>query len=213
MIVRGRAVYNLPRMNDILREPSSQTSTTLLVRLRAREPQAWRRLSQLYGPLVYGWARGAGLREQDAADVVQDVFQSVLTSIDRFRKERPTDRFRDWLWTIAHRRTVDQIRQLAAQPRAAGGTDALRQLQELPADFLESNATAAHGATAEVVRNAMQLVREEFEPRTWQAFEQTAVAARSPADVAAELGMTAGAVYIARSRVLKRLRTELDGLL
>ena len=66
--------------------------------------------------MVYGWVRATGLREHDAADVIQEVFRAVFTSIDRFRKERPTDRFRDWLWTITHRRTVDHIRRLASQP-------------------------------------------------------------------------------------------------
>ena len=162
---------------------------------------------------MYGWVRATGLREHDAADVVQEVFRAVFTSIDRFRKERPTDRFRDWLWTITHRRTVDQIRRLASQPSPAGGTDAYRDLQELPADYLTADPSAASLATAALVRQAMRLVQGEFEQRTWKAFERTAIDGIAPGDVAEQLGMSLGAVYVARSRILKRLRAEIEDLL
>jgi RNA polymerase sigma-70 factor (ECF subfamily) len=199
-------------MNQLEHSANSETSSSLLHRARGRDPEAWRRLSELYGPVVYGWVRAAGIREHDAADIVQEVFQSVFTSLDRFRQERPTDRFRDWLWTITRRRAIDLVRQREARPAGAGGDDAQSLLQELPQRLPEAGAPAAESDHADLVRRALELVRPEFAEHTWQACMQTAVEGRRPVDVAADLDMSLGAVYVARSRVLKRLRKELDGL-
>ncbi|HEX5102529.1 MAG TPA: sigma-70 family RNA polymerase sigma factor [Pirellulaceae bacterium] len=199
-------------MSDAVQTASAETSSSLLHRAQSRDADAWRRLAELYGPVVYRWVRQAGFQEHDAADIVQDVFQSVLTSLDRFGHQRPTDRFRDWLWTITRRRAIDFIRQRAAQPAGAGGTEAQARIQELPEQLPEANGEEAASAEAELVRRALELVRPEFAEHTWQACVQTAIDGRRPADVAADLEMTVGAVYVARSRVLKRLRQELEGL-
>jgi RNA polymerase sigma-70 factor (ECF subfamily) len=199
-------------MNQLEQSANSDTSSSLLHRARGHDPEAWRRLSELYGPVVYGWVRAAGFGEHDAADVVQETFQAVYTSLDRFRQDRPTDRFRDWLWTIARRRAIDLARRRATQPAAAGGKTAQALLQELPHRLPEETALESQGGQAELVRRALELVRPEFAEHTWQACLQTAVEGRRPADVAADLEMTVGAVYVARSRVLKRLRKELEGL-
>ena len=92
-----------------MNQPSKLTSLTLLAGVRAGDPEAWQRLSNLYAPLVYGWARRKGLNEHDAADVVQNVFLAVFAGLDRFRKDRPTDRFRDWLFIITKRRVADHF--------------------------------------------------------------------------------------------------------
>lgn len=92
------------------RESSSSISTSLLVRVRRQDTLAWQRLSNLYGPVVYSWARRSGLQDSDAADVMQDVFQSLLLNISAFRRELPGDSFRGWLWTITHNRIRDFYR-------------------------------------------------------------------------------------------------------
>jgi RNA polymerase sigma-70 factor (ECF subfamily) len=199
-------------MNQLDASANTGTSSSLLHRARGSDPEAWRRLSELYGPVVYRWVRSAGIREHDAADIVQDVFQAVFTSLDRFRQDKPTDRFRDWLWTITRRRAIDLVRQRANQAAGAGGDEALALLSELPQRLPELPAGDEDSAHADLVRRALELVRPEFAAHTWQACIQTAVDGRRPADVAADLEMTIGAVYVARSRVLKRLRQELDGL-
>src|SRR5262245_30379561 len=116
-------------MNQLEQSANSGTSSSLLHRAKSHDPEAWRRLSELYGPVVYGWVRAAGLGEHDAADVVQETFQAVFTSLGRFRQAKPTDRFRDWLWTIARRRAIDLARRRAAQPAAAGGDTGQALLQ------------------------------------------------------------------------------------
>jgi RNA polymerase sigma-70 factor (ECF subfamily) len=191
---------------------NSETSSSLLYRARGRDPEAWQRLSELYGPVVYGWVRAAGIREHDAADIVQDVFQAVFTSLNRFRQDKPTDRFRDWLWTITRRRAIDLVRKRATQPAGAGGEEAQALLNELPERLPEQAGPESATAHADLVRRALDLVRPEFADHTWQACMQTAVEGRRPTDVAADLEMSIGAVYVARSRVLKRLRKELEGL-
>ena len=206
-------------MNPTPNEASLGTSLSLLERAKAHDSEAWRRIVELYGPIVYGWARTAGLREHDASDVTQDVFLAAYSSLDRFAKEKPGDRFRAWLWTIAHRRTTDFLRKTLSQPIAVGGSDALRGWRELadpdaaPLLSADDETAATDLANRGLARRALELIRGEFEDRTFQACMKTTVEGRNATDVAVELKMSVGAVYVARSRVLKRLREELDGLL
>lgn len=195
-----------------VRDASESTSQSLLVRVRARDPEAWQRLVALYGPLVLRWAQAYLPTQADAEDVAQEVFRSVFLGIDRFRKERPADRFRSWLWSILRRRVVDHYRRNAGEARAAGGDDAtaaLLNVRDVPVDDPEEEASFV----SEVILRALELVRSEFEDRTWQACWRTTVDGESAADVGAALGMSTGAVYIARSRVLKRLKSELEDLI
>jgi RNA polymerase sigma-70 factor (ECF subfamily) len=161
---------------------------------------------------VEHWCHQAGLSAEDAADVRQEVFEGVVRGIDGFRHDRPGDSFRGWLYTITRRRLFDFRRRADRQPRATGGTDAHDRLMELPADEPPgSDAVAAD--TRGLYRRCVGLIRAEFEERTWRAFWRVTVDGRPVVEVAAELGMTPGAVYIAKSRVLKRLREEFSDLL
>ena len=195
---------------------SVSVSSTLLVRLRQQDPDAWQRLVQLYGPTVYGWCRHAGLRPADAADATQEVFRSVANGLENFRRDRQGDSFRGWLAAIARNRIRDHFRRVAQQPQVRGGTDFHQQVQALP-DLIDAASTedgdVVDSQQRGVLRRAVALVEAEFEPRTWQAFWRTAVEHAAPADVASDLGVSVNAVYKAKSRVLRRLREELAGLL
>jgi RNA polymerase sigma-70 factor, ECF subfamily len=195
-------------------ERSSSTSThrSLLQRARGHDPDAWERMVALYGPLVLGWCRGWGLRDDDAADVFQEVFQSVAAHLAGFRRDRTGDTFRGWLRTITRNKVTDLYRRREKEPAAAGGSEARDRLASVPEDPPASD-PAPDAAETEVLHRALRMIRAEFEPRTWEAFWQTAVNGRSASDVAAELGMTPGAVRVAKSRVLHRLRTDLGDLL
>ncbi|RLS55135.1 MAG: sigma-70 family RNA polymerase sigma factor [Planctomycetota bacterium] len=192
---------------------NASTSHSLLMRLRTNDVQAWKRLSELYGPMVYGWCRAAGLKPEDAADATQNVFQSVFTGFMKFRKERPGDRFRGWLWTITRNRVNDYFRQEKDAPAGRGGSSAHPHTLQWPQNLMpeEQDPETMVTETAQLVRRALELVQAEFEIRTWQACLKTTMDGQSVADVAAELKMTVGAVYVARSRVLKRIREELEG--
>lgn len=192
---------------------SSSTSTSLLRRVKARDPHAWQRLVNLYGPLVYRWAREAQLQDSDATDVMQEVFQAVSGAIERFRHDRPNDSFRGWLWTITKNKVRDHFRERADRADARGGTTAQLQIEHIP-DLPpeEPSDTTAHAAT-NLPRRSLDLIRGEFKDRTWQAFWRIVVAGDKPADVAEDLGMSVAAVYTAKSRVFQRVRQELGGLL
>jgi RNA polymerase sigma-70 factor, ECF subfamily len=185
------------------------TSSSLLQRVKLQEPDAWRRLVRLYGPLVFLWCRQFG-SSRDAADVAQEVWIAVATSVAKFRRDGPEDSFRGWLWTITRNKLRDCWRD--REPSAVGGTDARRRLEQIPDELPESVEQVA-GYRSMVTRKALELIQPEFEDRTWRAFWRMAVDDRSAAEVAAELEMNTGAVRQAKCRVLKRLREEMDGLL
>jgi RNA polymerase sigma-70 factor (ECF subfamily) len=184
-------------------EGSGSISSSLLSWVRARDPNAWERLSSLYGPLVYSWARRQGLQDADAADVVQDVFATVAARIDDFRRDAPGATFRGWLWVIARNKLGDHFRR-AARPQAAGGTEAQERFQQVCAPSADSVELPSS-----LVQAALQILRTEFEDRTWQAFWRSAVDGHATADIAHDLGMTPRAVRQAKHRVLRRLRAEL----
>lgn len=185
------------------------TSPSLLQRVRGGDADAWRRLTDLYGPLVFYWCRRQGVGEHDSADLTQDVFASVARAVRGF-KQRSTGTFRGWLWTITRNRLRDFFRRRAADAGAAGGTAAWEQLAAVaeslsddPDDYTDKcQLNALH-------RRGIELVRCQFEERTWQLFWQTVVEDRPTSEVAAEFDISANAVRQARSRVLRRLRQEL----
>jgi RNA polymerase sigma-70 factor (ECF subfamily) len=193
---------------------SVRSSLSLLARVRANDAAAWDRLVSLYAPLVLGWCRRWDLQDQDAADVFQEVFQAVALHIGSFHRDRPGDTFRGWLRTITYNKVRDHFRRLGRDPQGAGGTEALSRLAQLPAPPAPDDEAASDvRADSGLFRRALELIREQFEVRTWQAFWRTAVEGRAAADVAAELCMTPGAVRVAKSRVLQRLRDELGDLI
>jgi RNA polymerase sigma-70 factor (ECF subfamily) len=152
------------------------------------------------------------LTREDTADVIQEVFRAVHVGLPTYRHDRESDTFRGWLWTITHRKIQDHFRGREDRPQAQGGTEAYRQLQDLPAALSDDLASSLGSPYGDLARRAIELMRQDFEEPTWRAFWATAVDGRLPDDVARELGLTAAAVYQAKSRVLRRLRSELAGL-
>jgi RNA polymerase sigma-70 factor (ECF subfamily) len=195
-------------------EAQGGTSLTLLERLRANDGNGWRVVVQLYTPLVHHWCARGGVRGADAEDVAQEVFQAAATGIGQFRRDRPGDSFRGWLRGITRNMVLQHFRRGRHHPRASGGTDALAQLHEVADDARdaadEEDAAVELGGLR---RRALDLVRGEFEERTWRAFWMTVVEGRSPADIAAEMGVSPTAVRMAKSRVLHRLREEFGDLI
>ncbi|MCH8241547.1 MAG: sigma-70 family RNA polymerase sigma factor [Planctomycetes bacterium] len=194
--------------DQLSRNEPTLTSLTLLQRLRQQDQEAWQRMVELYYPLVYRWCRQSGLQQHDVLDVVQEVFRSASTSLDKFRRERPGDTFRGWLRGITRHKLQDHWRH---REQAAGGTDALRRLEQVP-DRAEGEENEPREA-AVVTQRALELIGDEFEERTWQAFWRVNIDGEQPAQVAGDLGMTANAVYKAKARVFRRLREELGDLI
>lgn len=182
------------------------TSSSLLDRVKADEKGAWERLVNLYAPLLYHWCRRWKLQDEDLSDVFQEVFKTLVVHLAEFRKDRAGATFRGWLWTITRNKVNDHFRKRSH----AGGSEAAMRLSQVPAPEkpAESDPEEAEAVRA-LYHRGLQLIRGEFEPRTWQAFWKTAVEGRAPREVAGELSMTPGAVRVAKSRVLQRLREEL----
>jgi RNA polymerase sigma-70 factor, ECF subfamily len=191
-------------------QSSTATSPSLLKRVKADDRAAWDRLVGLYAPLVYHWCRRADLPEQEIADVFQDVFQAVAAHIGAFRRDRASDTFRGWLRAITRNKVRDHFRKLGREPGAAGGTEAQLLFARLPDNCPDGDDSDGGTTDPGLFARALELIRGEFEQRTWRAFWLTAVDDRPTCEVALELGMSAGAVRVAKSRVLRRLREELS---
>lgn len=186
-----------------LADSMPSTSTTLIRQLQARHPQAWHEAVTLYGPLVYDWCRREGLQGEDARDVTQDVFRSLSEQVDRFKASETDASFRGWLRTITRWRLADHYRRERNQPYS-GGTS-LREMIEQQPD-LRHDDSASEASMRFPLLKILDQVRSEFSERLWQAFWRTTVDGLSAAEVAQELKCTKAAVYMAKSRVLARLR-------
>lgn len=187
------------------------TSLSLLERARANDAEAWRQLVQLYRPLVLFWSTRGGVGATDAEDVAQEVFTAAALGLARFRRDRPGDTFRGWLRGIARNRWLMHLRRDGRQPETCGGTDALIRLHEVP-DGADNGEADSPAELSGLYRRALDLVRSEFEERTWQMFWRTGVERCSPVDVAAEYHVTPAAVRKAKLRVLRRLKQEVGDL-
>jgi RNA polymerase sigma-70 factor (ECF subfamily) len=179
------------------------TSPSLLARFRqSADADAWERLVRLYTPLLLFWARKLGLPEADAADLVQDVLVVLVQKLPEFQYQ-PGRSFRGWLRTVLMNKWRDRPRR-----QAPGPLDSAAQPEAASEDTLDDREYRLF-----VLGQALRIMATDFEPATWQACWETVVMGRPAAEVAAELGLTVNAVYLARSRVLARLRQDLDGLL
>jgi RNA polymerase sigma-70 factor (ECF subfamily) len=190
----------------------SGTSLSLLQRIRNGDASGWHRVVELYSPLIYHWCQRWGVAGADADDVLQEVFQAASQGIGEFRRERAGDTFRGWLRAIARHKILSLWRTRSRHPEAAGGSEAWRRLEEAPEPDEASEDAADGEQMSTLFHRALGMLRAEFAERTWQAFWRATVDGQPAPAVAEELGMTANAVRMAKSRVLHRLREELGDL-
>jgi RNA polymerase sigma-70 factor (ECF subfamily) len=191
----------------------SDTSASLLARLRAdATPADWRRLVELYTPLIQDWLRRQGLQAQDADDLTQEVLAALVRELPGFRYDPQRGSFRGWLRTITVNRLRDFWRARGRRPAAPADSDFERRLAELADPASDQSRQWDFEHDRHVARRLLELIRPEFEPRTWRAFQRVALEGAKPAAVAAELGVTTNAVFVAKSRILRRLRQEIQGL-
>lgn len=191
-----------------------ETRASLLVRLpEAADAAAWDEFVGLYAPVVWRLARRRGLQPADADDLVQEVLAAVARSVAGWLDNDGRGRFRAWLLTIARNTTINFLTRARHRPLASGDSAAAHLLAQLPHVTADSAAELVEmEIRRELFHRAAEQVQEEVEPRTWQAFWQTAVAGRPVAEVARELRMSPGSIYIARSRVMVRLRGAAERL-
>lgn len=190
------------------------TSASLLERLHDRaDSSAWGRLSELYHPLILGWLRRNGVRPDDADDVAQEVLIVVVRRFPEFEHNQRTGAFRAWLRAITVNCCRDFWRANRLRPAAPGGSDFGGVLDQLADPDTESSKQWDRDHDLHVTRKLLDLIRPQFEAATWEAFHRFAILGEPAAAVAAALGTTPNAVFIAKSRVLARLRDEAAGLI
>lgn len=191
----------------------NETRQSLLIRAQNGETSAWNDLTDLYRPLILGWLNRQGVPARDQEDLSQEVLLRVVKHLPHFEHSGQRGAFRSWLRTIVCSRTADYWKEVDASTVVKGGSGATAALHELadPDSALNRQWDEEHDRY--VLHCLLLLVEEEFEPLTLQAFRRLALDGVSGAEAAEELGMSVAAVYIAKSRVLQRIRQEAGGLI
>lgn len=184
------------------------TSSSWLDRVRSGDPQAWRTFVQVYGPLVYHWCQRCGLQRADAANVGQEVFKSVFLALPRFRREG-NGSFRGWLRTITRNKVRDCARERTRTFAGGGDENLMATIAAAP----DPDDAPDPDEERILYRQALNLVLAGHSEESRQAFLRVVIDRQNPAAVAADLGMTVNAVYLVKSRVLRRLREEFADLL
>jgi RNA polymerase sigma factor (sigma-70 family) len=185
------------------------TRLSLLARLRSpRDERAWVEFAAIYGPLIGRLARRRGLQAADAADLTQEVFRAVASAIDRWDPDPGKGSFRAWLFRIARNLTVNFLVRRRRHPPGAGDTDManLLEAQEAP----EDSSCFDVEYRRQLFLWAAGQVRGEFGEAAWRAFWMTGVEGRPAAEAAEEIGTTVGTVYFYKSRIMARLRREIE---
>jgi RNA polymerase sigma-70 factor (ECF subfamily) len=190
-------------------EPTTRPS--LLLRLRdPMDERAWGEFVEIYGPLIHRLARRRGLQDADAADLVQEVFRAVAGAIERYDPDPAKGSFRAWLSTIARNLIINLLDAQRRHPRGTGDTEVRRLLEERPAPDSRHSAVFDDEYRLRVLDWAAERVRDEFSDATWQAFWKTGVEGQSAQEAAKALGLSVGSVYQYKSRVVARIRREIE---
>jgi RNA polymerase sigma-70 factor (ECF subfamily) len=208
----------LTETNEVKRELMRDNGTSYSLLHRAVQEQvqqrsdAWEQIVKLYAPLVYHWCHSWGAQATDAENICQEVFGALLSSLPSFQEKQRQGSFRAWLKAIAHNKMVDYLRVWERSAMAFGGSEASYRLSQIPSlDDLDEY--EASRDLQILYRQAVELIRNEFSDQDWKAFFLVAVNGISPTEAAVQLGMTVNSVYLAKSRIVKRVREEFEGLI
>jgi len=192
-------------------QESPATRASLLVRLRdGGDTGAWREFVHLYAPIIYGFARKRGLQDADAADLMQEVLRSVSLASKRLEYDPARGSFRGWLFTITRNKVFNFLESRSRRVMGSGDSRVQQRLEQQADSDGALSAEWEANYQRTMANQAMERVKGEFQAATWDAFIQTAVEGRTPAQVASRVGLSVGAVYVAKSRVIARLRQEIE---
>lgn len=185
------------------------TSLSLLQRVKnPNDKDAWGRLVDLYGPFLHTWGRQAGLSDTDSADLTQEVLVVLAQQLPSFQYDAAKS-FRGWLKTVTINRAKNYHRAAAIRPTIGVDSAIVRAAStDTAVDLFDELEYRAY-----LTKRLIAIVRTEFEDSVWQAFEMQMLQERSASDVSKELGISVNRVYLAKSRVLRRLREEAANLL
>jgi len=189
---------------------AASTRVSLLIRLRDNaDADAWSQFVDIYGPLIFHFARRCHLQESDAADLVQEVMGEVAKSMAKFEYDPELGKFRSWLYKIAKRTQARIHQKQLKQPKGTGDSNALQLLHNEPDQHDDLQQIWDHEYRQQLIEWAAEKIRHHFRDETWQAFWLTSVQERSPQEAAELTGLSVGAVYVAKSRVLKKLAEKI----
>lgn len=177
----------------------------LLERAKSRDEEAWERLVYLYSPLVYQWCRKAGLEPNSAADVGQEVFTAVARKISDFKRDSEGGTFRGWIRTVTQNKLNDYWRRLRNSAKNIGSD--VDAFAAPTADEVRQSGPVDDDSKV-LFRRIVEFVRSQFSNEDWQAFWRSTVDRLPAAQVAEELNCTTNKVYLAKSRIMKRIRQE-----
>ncbi len=184
-----------------------ETRPSLILRLRdSRDTEAWQEFVAIYEPLVYRLARGKGLQDADAHELVQDVMVAVSRAVENWVPDPARGRFRHWLFRIARNLLINFMTRKKFRPIGSGDSRIAEMLEQQCDPACEESVVFDLEFRREVFRWAAAQVREQVRENTWNAFWQSTVDDRAVEAVAGEMNVSVGSVYIARSRVMARLR-------
>jgi RNA polymerase sigma factor (sigma-70 family) len=191
-------------------QDSLLTRASLIARLGdAGDRAAWRQFVDLYGTLIYSFARQRGLQDADAADLTQEVLLAVSKTVGRFQYDPSRGTFRGWLYRITRNIIARFLQDRRIRPIGSGDSEANHRLAEEVSTDSQHDELWEKEYQQQLFRLAAEQIRPRFAPTTWRAFWATAVEGKKGAEVAAQLGLTIGAVYVARSRVLARITEQI----
>ncbi|HVX13498.1 MAG TPA: sigma-70 family RNA polymerase sigma factor [Pirellulales bacterium] len=189
------------------------TRVSLLLRLRdSQDHEAWVEFVSLYEAVIYRLLRRHGLQDADAREVMQEVLLAVSRSVDRWDPDKDRGSFRGWLRRVARNLVINWVKRGQRHALATGDSDLQAMLDRLPDQSEPESAEFDHELRRALFQRAAEQVREEVQPATWQAFWRTAVEGAPPAETARQLGMSVGAVRVAKCRVLARLQIAVRDL-
>jgi RNA polymerase sigma-70 factor (ECF subfamily) len=183
-----------------------------LVQLRdGTNHAAWQEFVALYGPVVYGYLRKRGMQDADAADLMQEVLRSISGAIGRLDYDRNQGTFRGWLFTITRNKLLNFLSARRLRPRGSGDSTTNQMLQSQP-EQSDAEELWELEYQRQLAARAMEHIKGEFQANTWRAFWLTAVEGAAAAEAGRAVGLSPGAVYVAKSRVLARLKEEVESL-
>lgn len=186
------------------------TQWSLIVRLQdPSDQEAWREFSENYHVAILQSLIRKGLMQQDAEDITQQVMMSIANTLSKRPHDPDRAKFRTWLERVIKNAAINALRDSSKRAAAKGGTDALSLLNALPSQD-DAQELLAQEYQKQLVRVASKIIEDEFQPDTWQMFWRSTVLGLPIEQVAKELGKQVGSVYASRSRVMRRLRMEIE---
>lgn len=191
-------------------QEAPKTRPSLLLRMRdTQDARAWGEFVEIYEPLVYRLARRNGFQDADARELTQEVLLAVSKAIGGWDADPARGSFRAWLFRVARNLMINFLAKQRRHPQGVGDTDFQRLLAAQPAPENEESACFDVEYRRRLFRWAAEQVRDQFQASTWEAFWKTCVEGQAIQEVATEMELSAGAVYVARSRVMARLRKRI----